>query len=124
MHLPRWSRAFAGERKDHRFYELIEDTLKDGFSYGYFVVDDGADITPLSRVSCIKLGRLLSISFSRKAASYFPRPRLDHDVHECAPRSRGGAHHLPGRRTCPGWRELRQRDFHIVHVVPTSVDQF
>ena len=74
MHLPRWSRAFAGERKDHRFYELIEDTLKDGFSYGYFVVDDGADITPLSRVSCIKLGRLLSISFSRNAASYFPRP--------------------------------------------------
>jgi hypothetical protein len=44
MHLPRWSRAFAGERKDHRFYELIEDTLKDGFSYGYFVVENGADV--------------------------------------------------------------------------------
>ena len=44
VHLPRWSRAFAGERKDHRFYELIEDTLKDGFSYGYFVVENGADV--------------------------------------------------------------------------------
>ena len=44
VHLPRWSGAFAGERKDHRFYELVEDTLKDGFSYGYFVVSNGADV--------------------------------------------------------------------------------
>src|SRR6516225_4511671 len=44
VNLPRWSRAFAGERKDHRFYELIEGTLKDGFSYGYFVVGNGGDV--------------------------------------------------------------------------------
>ena len=44
VNLRRWSRAFAGERKDHRFYELIEDTLKDGFRYGYFVVENGADV--------------------------------------------------------------------------------
>jgi len=42
--LPRWRTAFAGERKDHRFYELVEDTLKDGFDYGYLIVDDGKDI--------------------------------------------------------------------------------
>ncbi len=42
--LPRWSRAFAGERKDHRFYELLEDTLTDGFSYGYLVVESGGDV--------------------------------------------------------------------------------
>jgi Acetyltransferase (GNAT) domain len=40
--LPRWSRAFAGERKDHRFYEILEDTLNEGFSYGYLVVENGA----------------------------------------------------------------------------------
>jgi hypothetical protein len=28
----------------HRFCELIEDTLKDGFSYGYFVVENGPDV--------------------------------------------------------------------------------
>ena len=38
--LLRWRTAFAGERKDHRFYELVEDTLTDGFDYGYFVIDD------------------------------------------------------------------------------------
>jgi hypothetical protein len=48
-------------------------------------------VTPSSfRVSCVKLGRTVSsISFSRNAASYFPRPRLrsDHNVHDGAPNS-------------------------------------
>jgi len=38
--LPLWSRAFAAQRKDRRYYELIEDTL-DGFAFGYLVVEDG-----------------------------------------------------------------------------------
>src|SRR5438105_8198964 len=42
--LPRWQSAFARERKDHRFYELVEDTLKDGFDYGYFVVEKGGEV--------------------------------------------------------------------------------
>jgi hypothetical protein len=42
--LPHWARAFAGERKDHRFYELVEDTLKDGFDYGYLVAGEGANV--------------------------------------------------------------------------------
>src|SRR6476646_8643992 len=37
--LPQWQSAFAQERKDHRYYELIEDTLKDGFTYGYLIVE-------------------------------------------------------------------------------------
>ena len=44
VRLPRWSRAFANERKDHRFYELVEDTLAEGFDYGYFVADVGDDV--------------------------------------------------------------------------------
>ena len=42
--LPRWTRAFAGERKDARFYELVEDTLREGFDYGYFVVTNGGEV--------------------------------------------------------------------------------
>ena len=37
--LPRWQSAFAQERKDHRYYELLEDTLKDGFKYGYLKIE-------------------------------------------------------------------------------------
>ena len=42
--LSRWRSAFAGERKDRRYYELVEDTLKDGFDYGYLIVDDGKEL--------------------------------------------------------------------------------
>ncbi len=38
---PRWKHAFGGARKDHRYYELLEDTLPQDFEYGYFAVCDG-----------------------------------------------------------------------------------
>jgi hypothetical protein len=39
-----WRTAFAGERKDHRYYELIEDTLKGEFGYGYLAIESGGAI--------------------------------------------------------------------------------
>lgn len=38
-----WMRAFADQRKDRRYYELLEDTLRQGFDYRYFVLtgEDG-----------------------------------------------------------------------------------
>lgn len=41
-HCPYWRRAFAGARKDHRYYELVEDTICPEFEYRYFVIRDGA----------------------------------------------------------------------------------
>ena len=38
---PAWRGAFAGHRKDARFYELLEDTLADGFDYRWLAVRDG-----------------------------------------------------------------------------------
>jgi hypothetical protein len=38
--LSRWQSAFAEERKDHRYYELLEDTLRDGFKYGYLKIEN------------------------------------------------------------------------------------
>ena len=38
--LPHWRGAFAGSRKDHRFYELVEDTILQGFDYRYFAIRD------------------------------------------------------------------------------------
>jgi len=37
---PHWRVAFANERKDHRYYELVEDTLHPEFDYRYFVIKD------------------------------------------------------------------------------------
>lgn len=35
-----WAGAFAASRKDRRYYELIEDTLAQGFEHRYFVIRD------------------------------------------------------------------------------------
>ena len=46
---PRWQVAFANERKDHRYYELVEDTLHPEFEYRYFVLGDA-----VGRVSAVQ----------------------------------------------------------------------
>src|SRR6202521_2837057 len=38
----RWASAFASERKDRRFYELVEDTIHPESDYRYFVIKDGS----------------------------------------------------------------------------------
>ena len=37
---PRWHETFKRLRKDRRYYEVAEDTILQGFSYGYFVLRD------------------------------------------------------------------------------------
>ena len=40
MHCRRWACSFECERKDHRYYEIVEDTILQGFDYRYFVIKD------------------------------------------------------------------------------------
>jgi hypothetical protein len=51
---PRWQVAFASERKDHRYYELVEDTPRPEFDYRYFVIKDavgqGCAVQPFSKL--------------------------------------------------------------------------
>jgi hypothetical protein len=35
-----WSHAFERERKDYRYYEIVEDTILQGFEYRYFAIKD------------------------------------------------------------------------------------
>jgi Acetyltransferase (GNAT) domain len=37
---PHWARAFAGKRKDHRYYEIVEETILQRFEYRYFAIKD------------------------------------------------------------------------------------
>jgi peptidoglycan biosynthesis/recognition FemAB-like protein len=39
-HCRRWTCSFECERKDHRYYEIVEDTIQQGFEYRYFVIKD------------------------------------------------------------------------------------
>jgi hypothetical protein len=40
---PHWKDAFSDKRKDSRYYELVEDTIRQGFNYGYFVIRGNYD---------------------------------------------------------------------------------
>jgi len=40
-----WRNAFANQRKDSRYYEIVEDTIKHNFEYRYFVFEDSAGNT-------------------------------------------------------------------------------
>jgi predicted N-acyltransferase len=35
-----WTSSFADQRKDHRYYEILDDTLRDNFEYRYFAIFD------------------------------------------------------------------------------------
>jgi predicted N-acyltransferase len=43
---PAWRASFADHRQDHRYYHIVEDTIKQGFEHGYLVVEgtDGGAI--------------------------------------------------------------------------------
>src|ERR1700751_2759814 len=40
MGCARWANAFAGKHKDHRYYELVEDTIQKDFVFRYFAIKD------------------------------------------------------------------------------------
>lgn len=42
---PVWRTTFAASRKDHRYYEILEDTINDRFDYKYLVITDDAGAT-------------------------------------------------------------------------------
>ena len=34
-----WNHSFPAQRMDHRYYELVEDTIRQDFEYWYFIID-------------------------------------------------------------------------------------
>jgi predicted N-acyltransferase len=40
--LAAWQHAFPGKTKDHRFYEIVADTLESKFEHHYLLLEDGA----------------------------------------------------------------------------------
>src|SRR5436189_5398056 len=37
-----WRRALQNKSKDHRYYEIVEETLECGFEYYYLLIEDEA----------------------------------------------------------------------------------
>lgn len=43
-HCQHWQHAFASQHKDHRYYELVDDTINPEFKYLYFVIRDSQEL--------------------------------------------------------------------------------
>jgi hypothetical protein len=75
-----WHKAFARERKDRRFYELVEDTIQMGFAYGYLAIQDGEGIVRgIQPFFILEQDLLAGIDFKIRGAIGFVRrlwPRL------------------------------------------------
>src|SRR5947207_70283 len=63
MQCPHWSDAFATERKDRRYYELVEDTIHKEFDYRYFAIkDDAGSVRAVQPFFILDLDLLVGIS--------------------------------------------------------------
>lgn len=74
-HCRHWAQAFSTERKDHRYYELVEDTIHQGFDYRYFIVRDvGGEICAVQPFFLLDQDLLAGIGHPvRKAAGFVRR---------------------------------------------------
>src|SRR5271166_4622434 len=64
---PRWRDAFRSKRKDHRYYEVIEDTINPEFNYAYFALrDEGGVIRAVQPFFILDQDLLLGVGKSLK----------------------------------------------------------
>lgn len=65
-HCRRWSCAFERERKDHRYYEIVEDTILQGFEYRYFAIKDtNGDVLSIQPFFILNQDLLLVVANSK-----------------------------------------------------------
>lgn len=71
---PYWQRAFSNQRKDHRYYELIDRTLCPDFDYRYFVIrDDNGAVCAIQPFFLLDQDLLAGVPMLSRAANRFVR---------------------------------------------------
>ena len=81
QNLEEWTRAFAGKCKDHRFYEIVEQTLDSKFEHSYLLLEDKGGkvraIQPLFFVDQIRLWNpACALCYAIPAFPTFPNMRV------------------------------------------------
>jgi hypothetical protein len=70
----RWPRALASQRKDRRFYEILEDTIRQDFDYRYFAIRDGAnEVRAIVPFFIIDVDMLAGVPRVHRAAAFVRR---------------------------------------------------
>jgi hypothetical protein len=70
----RWPHVLAGQRKDRRYYEILEDTIRQDFSYRYFAIRDGAgEVRALVPFFIIDVDMLAGVPPVQRAVAFVRR---------------------------------------------------
>ena len=76
-HCRHWRSAFVGQRKDHRFYELVEDTIRQDFDYQYFAIKDrDGEVQAIQPFFILDQDLLAGIEFQDTGNCPFRPPRV------------------------------------------------
>ncbi len=78
---PHWRRAFAAQRKDHRYYALLDETLDQSFDYRYFVIKDAnGEVLAIQPFFLLDQNMLAGVSGADRVAAAIRRiwPRFLH----------------------------------------------
>jgi hypothetical protein len=69
-----WRSAFTGKRKDQRYYELLEDTLLQGFDYRYFAIcDRNGKVVAIQPFFLLDQDVIAGVSSAIRAVVHFAR---------------------------------------------------
>jgi hypothetical protein len=96
--IPEWADAFAADRKDRRFYEIVEDTIHHEFDYRYLLVIRRGRVAAVQPFFVLDQDLLAGLNGHPKALAAFVRRRWPHFMRArtlmlgCA----AGAGHLDG----------------------------
>jgi hypothetical protein len=70
----RWPHALKSQRKDRRFYEILEDTIRQDFDYRYFAIRDGSgEIRAIVPFFIIDVDMLAGVPRVQRAAAFVRR---------------------------------------------------
>jgi hypothetical protein len=70
----RWPRVLASQRKDRRFYEILEDTIRQDFDYRYFAIsDDAGEVRAVVPFFIIDVDMLAGVPRVQRAAAFVRR---------------------------------------------------
>src|SRR5712691_11155192 len=73
-----WPRAFRDKHKDHRFYEIVEQTLAQDFEYRYLLLEDeSGEVRAIQPVFCVRQIPIDCRSCPKTIPAFFNDARFD-----------------------------------------------
>ena len=115
-----WQRAFHNKCKDHRYYEIVEETLEGGFEHHYLLLeDDSGNVRAIQPVFFVRQNLVEGVpgkisSIVDRVRKIFPRFLTMRVLMVGCAAGTGRPGHLRRRKTNHGWQTHCRRAFRLM----------